>query len=68
MLMSNAVGSKIGRFLPSSTGWIWAERDALHGDRDLDEVAGLGLEVRQPVEAADLPERAGSARRSCATA
>ena len=35
------------------------ERHALDGDRDFDEVAGLGLEVRQPVEAADLPARAG---------
>ena len=24
VLMSKAVGSKSGRFLPSSTGWIWA--------------------------------------------
>ena len=45
--------------MPSSTGWIWRERHALDGDRDLDEVAGLGLEVRQPVEAADLPAGAG---------
>ena len=33
------------------------QRDPLDGDRDLDEVPGLGLEVRQPVEATDLPAR-----------
>ena len=33
--------------------------DALNRDRDLDEVAGLGLEVGQAVEAADFPGGGG---------
>ena len=33
------------------------ERDALDRDRDLDEVAAVALEVREPIEATDFPGR-----------
>ena len=55
VLMSKAVGSKMRPVLAVEHRVDLGKRHALDRDRDLDEVAGLGLQVRQAVEAADLP-------------